>query len=273
MLMLRLRAFEYIALGLVIFFIFLSSRIWGLIIWFEFILIPIIVVVISTGMNPARVSARMYLLMYTIVFSLPALVFIANAYYIMMFRVGVKISYLFGFWLVFTFGVKVPVYGFHLWLPKAHVEASTLGSMMLAGALLKGGTYGVFLVFIWSGAQVGPVWFFWGVVISSLVILLQVDVKKLLAMRRVIHLNAGLLSFLTFSGGGVLSLVLVRFSHGLVRRGLFYLGGLSSSNRRILFFLKSYGVLVWLVVLVVNAGLPPFISFLSEVLIIVRVVL
>lgn len=109
--------------------------------------------------------------------------------------------------------------------------------------------------------------------ISSLVILLQVDVKKLLAMRRVMHLNAGLLSFLTFSSGGVLSLVLVRFSHGLVRRGLFYLGGLSSTNRRILFFLKSYGVLVWLVILVVNAGLPPFISFLSEVLMIVSVVL
>lgn len=46
-------------------------------------------------------------------------------------------------WLVLALGVKVPVYGLHFWLPKAHVEASTLGSIMLAGALLKGGTYGV----------------------------------------------------------------------------------------------------------------------------------
>jgi formate hydrogenlyase subunit 3/multisubunit Na+/H+ antiporter MnhD subunit len=110
-------------------------------------------------------------------------------------------------------------------------------------------------------------------VVSAVLVVSQVDIKKLLAFSRVMHLNLGLLAFLTNRVIGAMRFVLIRFSHGLVRRVIFYLGSLSSSARRVLYYLKGFGFLLWLIVLVVNAGLPPFISFLSEVALIISAII
>ncbi len=109
-------------------------------------------------------------------------------------------------------------------------------------------------------------WFVLGGIYSALVAVCQVDVKKLLAYRSVSHLNLALGACLTFGGVGVFSLVVLSLVHGLVSRALFYFGGFMSLSSRLLYFLRSAMLLVWLLVLRMNVGLPPFLSFLREVL-------
>jgi NADH:ubiquinone oxidoreductase subunit 4 (subunit M) len=157
LLLLVIGGFELNLLGVVMTLVFFRGRVWVLVLWFEFMLIPIMAAILSAGANPARVSATMYLLFYTIFLSLPVLMLLMGVYFYGLFYSPLEASVVFTVWMVLSFGVKVPVYGFHLWLPKAHVEASTMGSMVLAGALLKGGTYGVFLVRIWLNHYVRAV--------------------------------------------------------------------------------------------------------------------
>lgn len=261
---LRLDFIEYQVLGFIILMIFVRNMLWVLVLWFELILIPILYIIFSAGLNPARVSATIYMLFYTLLFSLPLLFFVVSANYYALFYSVFSVSWVVGLWLIFSFGVKVPMYGLHLWLPKAHVEASTLGSIILAGALLKGGTYGVFFIFYWLCLFYRVLWFLLGSVFAVFIATIQSDIKKLLAYRRVIHLNLGLVAYFSGSILGAVRFVLVRFTHGLVRRTLFYLGGVSSLISRVIYFLKGHILLVWFVVLFANIGLPPFLAFVAE---------
>jgi NADH-ubiquinone oxidoreductase chain 4 len=180
------------------------------------------------------------------------------------------------------FFVKIPSFFFHLWLPKAHVEAPVSGSMILAGVLLKLGVYGliVYLPFIFYQIDCFYDFFFlwgiWGAFLSSFICFRQVDLKKMIAYISIIHIGiciSGLFSFLFYSSLGVFFIIL---AHGLTSSAIFY--SLNCFYERVfsrrIFFIKGNLIFFtrlffWFVVLISsNIALPPSFNFFSELILI-----
>lgn len=112
---------------------------------YEIVLLPIITIIILNGYQKERVQAATYLMIFTLVCSIPALICIMKSMQLGNRSIDIKpnyISHRIILLITITFIVKFPIIGLHLWLPKAHVEAPTLGRIQLAGVLLKLGVYG-----------------------------------------------------------------------------------------------------------------------------------
>jgi len=128
----------------------------------------------------------------------------------------------------FSFGAKIPMMPFHIWLPEAHVEAPTACSVLLAGILLKLGTYG-FLRFSFLLFPKATVFFstnlkvlaLMAIIYCSFVIIRQVDIKKIIAYSSIIHMNFALLGLFTFNVQAISGSIFLMLSHGLVSSGLF----------------------------------------------------
>ncbi|MXP42372.1 NADH-quinone oxidoreductase subunit M [Altererythrobacter soli] len=133
-------------------------------------------------------------------------------------------------WLAFfaSFAVKMPMWPVHTWLPDAHVQAPTAGSVILAGVLLKMGGYGFirFSLPMFPEASAQLVWLIWGlsiaaVVITSLIALVQHDMKKLIAYSSVAHMAIVTMGLFAFNVQGLEGAMIVMLSHGLVSGALF----------------------------------------------------
>jgi NADH-quinone oxidoreductase subunit M len=186
-------------------------------------------------------------------------------------------------WLAFlaSFAVKMPMWPVHTWLPDAHVEAPTAGSVILAGVLLKLGGYGFvrFSLPMFPDASVALVWVIWGLsmvamVYTSLVALAQTDMKKLIAYSSVAHMafvTAGLFAFNTQGMEGGL---LVMLSHGLVSGALFLCVGVVYDRLHTRDIDRYGGVvrvmpgfaLLFMLFTMASVGLPGTSGFVSEFL-------
>ena len=137
-------------------------------------------------------------------------------------------------WLAFflSFAFKLPLFPFHIWLPEAHVEAPTSGSILLAGILLKMGVYGIirFLIplFPYASIYFTPLIIMFallGIIYTSLTAIRQVDLKRIIAYTSVAHMNLVVLSIFTFSTMGFIGGLFQSISHGFVSSALFMLIG------------------------------------------------
>jgi len=188
------------------------------------------------------------------------------------------------FFLAFAvaFAIKVPLFPFHTWLPDAHVEAPTAGSVILAGVLLKMGTYGLirfaFPLFPEAAAFFAPyiaVLAVIGIVYGALVAMVQPDMKKLVAYSSVSHLGFVVLGICALNANGIQGAVYQMVAHGISTGGLFLVVGMLS-DRRHTRLISEYGGLkgviprltaVFLIITLSSIGLPSLNGFIGEFLV------
>jgi NADH-quinone oxidoreductase subunit M len=181
-----------------------------------------------------------------------------------------------------AFAIKVPVFPLHTWLPDAHVEAPTGGSVILAGVMLKFGTYG-FLRFAWpmfplAAAQMAPLLAILaviGIIFGALMAYVQDDAKKLVAYSSVSHLGFVVLGIVTLTEAGVQGAIYQMLAHGISTGGLFFgVGWLY--DRRHSRKLADFGGLwaktpvfaaCFLVIVLASVGLPGLCGFIGEFLV------
>lgn len=178
-----------------------------------------------------------------------------------------------------AFAIKVPMWPFHSWLPDAHVEAPTAGSVILAGILLKMGTYGFLrfnlALFPDASKQAAPViavLAIIGIIYGAIVSFAQTDVKKLVAYSSVSHLGFVMLGIFSFTPQGIQGAVLQMINHGLSTGALFLLVGFVYERRHtremdqfggLWKIIPIYGTLM-LIVALSSMGLPGLNGFVGE---------
>jgi proton-translocating NADH-quinone oxidoreductase chain M len=215
---------------------------------FEFILVPFYFIVLFWGSRANRVGASFRLVFFTLVFSLPLTVLVAlnlyNAYFSFNFDILFSTLSTNNLFLQITFyaacfmafAVKIPLFPAHVWLPEAHGEAPTFGSVLLAGILLKLGGYGFYQVFY---EFVNPSWgmnlinIFSAVYVisvltifySNIVVFNQLDIKRTIAYYSIGHMGFVTLGLISGNQEAMIGAVIIMLSHGLSAAGLFFCVG------------------------------------------------
>uniref|UniRef100_A0AAU6QG32 NADH-ubiquinone oxidoreductase chain 4 n=1 Tax=Prionospio multibranchiata TaxID=3050093 RepID=A0AAU6QG32_9ANNE len=284
--------FYVIALAFVLSYAFSFANALLFYILFEASLIPTLFLVLGWGYQPERLQAGMYLLMYTVTASLPlllSLLFFLNSSFHLSFILPWWKPYftptiMSAWWLItiLAFLVKTPLYFVHLWLPKAHVEAPVAGSMILAGILLKLGTYGLFrmsmkMMFYSKSICfiIFPVCLIGGV-LTSFICIRQTDVKSLIAYSSVSHMGlatAGLMTNSTWGWQGAFSMLI---AHGLCSSCMFALANISyeTTQSRSMYVTKGMLALFpsmtfwWFSFSACNMAAPPSLNLASEIILI-----
>jgi proton-translocating NADH-quinone oxidoreductase chain M len=186
-------------------------------------------------------------------------------------------------WLAFffSFASKIPMFPFHIWLPEAHVEAPTVGSVLLAGILLKLGVYGFLrfslTIFVEASLFFSPIMYLLsaiGVIYASLTALRQTDLKRIIAYSSIAHMNLVTLGIFSFNVIGLEGSIIQSISHGFVAGGMFFLIGIlyDRYHSRFLYyygglvhFMPIYSILFFIFTLA-NIALPGTSSFIGEFL-------
>lgn len=264
--------------------VFMSCSIFEFYLNFELTLFPIFIIILGWGYQPERYLASLSLIIYTISRSLPLLIFISifNSSRISFFWQMIESRMLerlnINFYLVvIAFLVKLPIFLFHIWLPKAHVEAPVYGSMFLAGTLLKLGGIGLirFLFFLNNSINhkfliISLICFIY----VGIVCLFLSDIKIIIAYSSVAHIALALVIFFIITEISVWSGLIILLTHGFSSSLIFlmaYLIYLRSLTRNILInqnslIWSSFFSLLWFISCVGIIGGPPASTLVSEIL-------
>nr|QHD45544.1 NADH dehydrogenase subunit 4 [Cicadella viridis] len=260
--------------------------------FFEFSLIPLILIILGWGYQPERLISGLYLFFYTLIASLPLLlvfIYFYNNFGSLFFDFNymMNISFYMHMFLMLAFLVKLPMYMLHFWLPKAHVYAPIAGSMILAGVLLKIGGYGIIrtmYIYEYIFNYYSYIWYSFSILGSfmvALICLVQCDIKCLIAYSSVAHMGMCLMGLITMTKFGFLGSYLMMLGHGLCSSGLFFLANVSYErfmsrsffiNKGLMLFMPSMS-LMWFLFCSFNMGCPPSMNFISEVFILLSMMM
>nr|QNJ60007.1 NADH dehydrogenase subunit 4 [Melanoplus confusus] len=263
---------------------FASLSLLSFYIFFEASLIPTLFLILGWGYQPERLQAGIYLIFYTLLGSLPLLLVLFKVYnytntlyFPLLIDLG---SYYFMFYvfMILAFLVKMPMFLFHLWLPKAHVEAPISGSMILAGVLLKLGGYGIFRVMSvisFLGLKFNYFWLSFGLlggVIISFICFRQVDLKSLIAYSSVAHMSMVIGGLMTMNWWGCMGSLSLMIGHGLCSSGLFCLSNIIYERLGSRSLLINKGMinlmpsmtLWWFLLSSSNMAAPPSLNLIGE---------
>nr|AKE49631.1 NADH dehydrogenase subunit 4 [Liposcelis nr. bostrychophila AZ] len=276
--------FFLMLLSFIMALVFMSQTLFQLYVYYELSLIPIFMIIINKGKQIERKKASLYLFFFTLFFSFPFLALViyfkTQFFYSLLStsNYNLNMSYM-SIFLYLGFMAKLPIFFFHMWLPKAHVEAPVHGSMVLAGVMLKLGGYGLYktiLVSYKSWLHLG-VWsksiLAMGVLIASVYCLMLSDLKIIIAVSSVSHMSLSALSMSVLSKEGMLGFFLMMISHGFLSPLLFFFANClyERSKTRSIFLSKSsfsylFSIFL-LIILSANFCFPPSLNFFSEVMI------
>jgi proton-translocating NADH-quinone oxidoreductase chain M len=262
-------------------------------IFFESVLIPMFLIVGIWGSRERKILAAYYFFLYTLLGSVLMLLSILYIY-IQVGTTNYEVLLTFSFskieqkylWFTFflAFASKVPMIPVHLWLPEAHVEAPTAGSVILAGVLLKLGTYG----FIRFSLPLFPYASFFftplvytialiGIVYTSFTAIRQTDFKRIIAYTSIAHMNLVILGIFSFNVIGIEGAILQSLSHGFVASALFLIIGVVYDRYKTR-LVQYYGglasvmpiyIFIFLFFTLANISFPGTSSFVGEFLILV----
>lgn len=267
---------------------FQASNLLSYYFFFEVSILPVLLLILGWGYQPERISSFFYIFFYTLFGSLPLLITLV---YVLTsvgtLNLAVQLSHIYIFnslesIIIFSaFFIKLPLYFTHIWLPKAHVEAPVVGSIILAGLILKLGGMGmligskfsvypnVTLLAITTLSTVG------GALIGVLLIRLT-DIKVIIAYSSVVHMRLIRVRIISWTRIGVVGRILMIIAHGFTSPGIFY--GANNIyershtrsvilNKGLLRFNPSL-TLLWFSLTVLNFGGPFTVNLLSEILLI-----
>nr|WNH17703.1 NADH dehydrogenase subunit 4 [Sargocentron microstoma] len=261
---------------------------------FEATLIPTLILITRWGNQTERLNAGTYFLFYTLMGSLPlliALLLLQNdtgtlsmltlqyTKPLQLLTLGDKL-----WWMacLIAFLVKMPLYGVHLWLPKAHVEAPVAGSMVLAAVLLKLGGYGMMRMLVVLDPLTKELSYpfmilaLWGIIMTGSICLRQTDLKSLIAYSSVSHMGLVVGGILIQTPWGFTGALLLMIAHGLASSALFCLANTNYERTHSRTMLLARGLQMvlplmttwWFIASLANLALPPLPNLMGELMII-----